>query len=83
MLSIKNHHEEKLIKLYRRFEPEVREKILELMEFEAKSSKRNRENRSHREVSNAGSRIIKNLEAYLRGDYIVLTKGDLDEYFVK
>ncbi len=83
MLSIKDHHEEKLIKLYRRFEPEVKEKILELMEFQAKNAKRKKGNHSRREASSVGERINKNLEAYLQGDYIILTKDNLDEYFAK
>jgi len=74
-------HEEKLIKLYRRFAPEVREKILEIMELQAKPLKRNKMNGASKKNLRTGQRIIQNLEAYLLGNYIVLNRGNLDEYF--
>jgi hypothetical protein len=79
MLQVKEH-EEKLIKLYRRFKPEVREKILAFMEVQVTSIKHSKKRNGANTLS-TGERIIQNLEAYLRGDYIVLTKDNLDEYF--
>ncbi|MGH7455290.1 MAG: hypothetical protein ACRENG_28315, partial [bacterium] len=64
--------EEKLIKLYRRFAPEAREKILELMELQIKQFMRNRKNGTKTKTFSTGERMIQNLEAYLRGDYISL-----------
>lgn len=80
MLYVKEH-EEKLIKLYRRFAPEAREKILELMELQVKQPMRNRRNGAKTKILNTGERMIQNLEAYLRGDYSVLNKDNMDEYF--
>jgi hypothetical protein len=70
MLHVKEH-EEKLIKLYRRFDPEVREKILELMEIRTKDLKLNRRNGAKTRKLSVGEMIIRSLEDYLRGDYIV------------
>jgi len=80
MLQVKEH-EEKLIKLYRRLDPEVRKKVLELLESKAASSKRNGRNGAKIRKLNVGEMMIQSLEDYLRGDYIVLNKGNLDEYF--
>ncbi|MDZ7310973.1 MAG: hypothetical protein ONB45_06795 [candidate division KSB1 bacterium] len=74
-------HEEKLIKLYRNFDPEVREKILALLERQVKILKRDKRNGAKTKNLSTGERIIQNLEAYLRDDYIVLNKDNMDEYF--
>jgi hypothetical protein len=80
MLYVKEH-EEKLVKLYRRFAPEARERILEFMEIQIKNLKLSRQNGTKTKTLSTGERIIQNLEAYLRGDYIILNKDNMDEYF--
>lgn len=80
MLYVKEH-EEKLVKLYRRFAPEARERILEFMEIQIKNLKRSRRNDAKTKTLSTGERIIQNLEAYLRDDYIILNKDNMDEYF--
>ncbi len=82
MLPVKEQ-EEKLIKLYRRFDPEAREKILEVMEVRVKEPKRNRKNGAKMMKLSVGEMMIRSLEDYLRGDYIVLNKDNLEEYFAK
>jgi len=77
MLYVRDH-EEKLVKFYRSFPSETREKILALMETESKNLKRNKPRNKPLSV---GERIIKSLEAYLQGDYEVVNRKNLERYF--
>jgi len=73
MLQVKEH-EEKLIKLYRRFKPEVREKILAFMEIQVTSIKHSKkekqcENIEHwrKNYSESGSLFARGLHCFDQG----------------